>query len=411
MSTVGSDIVSTFTVRELTGPKRVLQLRGRALPYRPFELSGEQRNSVDWYPGSPVGTLQVYGAKEGQTTITGAWKDVHLASADFGTAPALLTSTTSEMIDGIEVNGSADDILATARDIVKAADSIRRTGQEVEVRWLDQVRRGIVERFTAKWQTGHDVDWEMMFTWTSQGEDLDDVPMHDDTASDLSDLPNKVQGELGDIVENTSDAVPQSGDRGAELLSDIDDLSSSLSDLGDNLTDAAQSVAGVVTDPATALRRIAGVLDGIKLQADDLALLFSETVDGAALDSAADDLTASLGIVGGLGTGSITNVSSPTRTFGEVLTIRANNRVRSDACIRLRDLAAREQNALLSRISSTVIASFQAREDQDLREVAQVYYGSSDAWRGLMVYNRLTTSRLRAGQVVFVPAQPPSGSC
>ena len=64
MATTVNDLVSFFQVEELTGDKRVLRLSGRALPYRPFELSGTQRHSVEWYPGSPIGTLQVYGAKE-----------------------------------------------------------------------------------------------------------------------------------------------------------------------------------------------------------------------------------------------------------------------------------------------------------------------------------------------------------
>lgn len=394
MSEVGSTLQTAFTIRELSGQKRSLRLRERALPYRPFELSGEQRNSVEWYNGSPVGTVQVYGAKEGQTTVTGAWKDMYLISDTRGSAPAEVDQSGFEVVDGVEALASSSTALTTARALTKVVDSIRRAGQEVEVTWLDQVRRGVLEKFTQKWHNGHDVDWEIMFTWSSQGEDLGDVAFRDDTASDLHDLPNKVHAELVDVLTDTSEVVPQAGDRAADLASTLDVSAGDIADLSDELTDTVSTLASVQTTANDALTRVAGILDGIKLKCDALSQQFSDIADGIALDSGSESI--------------INEVAS---TFGQVLAVRADNRDRAAACTRLRDLAAREQHALLTRVTSTIIRAFQARDNQDLREVAQLYYGSPDAWRGLMVYNRLTSSELVAGQVVFVPAQPPDGSC
>lgn len=394
MATAVNDLTSAFLIKERTGQKRTLRLRERALPYRPFELGGTQRNVIEWYPGSPIGTLQVFGAKEEQTTINGMWKDAFLTSPTRGTAPAELDSSTTEQVDGEDVSGVASEALTTARDLVKAIDSIRRCGQEVEVSWLDQVRRGILERFTAKFHTGHDVEWEAMFSWTSQGESHDDVKMVDDTASDLGDIPNKVQGLLARILSTAADVIQQADDRSSDVLNKFNTLSAKIADLSDELTDAVVNVSQALSTPNEILKRVAGILDGIKLEADDMVSLLEDQVDPLTLDS-----------------GRASIISSLQRNFGVTLGIRADARERSAAAAELRSLAAQQQNALLTRVTSTIINTFQARDGQDLRQVALEFYGTSDAWRGLMVYNNLRSSGLRAGQVVFVPAQPPDGNC
>ena len=39
-------VVPPFVVKELTGKRRTVRLTGRALPYRPFTLEGEQHGPV-----------------------------------------------------------------------------------------------------------------------------------------------------------------------------------------------------------------------------------------------------------------------------------------------------------------------------------------------------------------------------
>jgi hypothetical protein len=388
-----NDLTSSFTIRELEGKKRLIRLRERALPYRPFELSGSQRNTVDWYPGSPVGTIQVYGAKEEQTTINGMWKDKFLTGPNRGAAPAELNEETTESLPtGEEASGLRSSALTTASDLADAVDSIRCCGSEIEVTWLDKVRRGILEKFTQKWHTGHDLEWEIMFRWSSKGESLDDVKVIDNTATDIGDVPNKVQSKLDTIISTAADIIQQADDRSSDVLQAFDSVSGKIAGLSDDLVDAVVNVSQVLTTPNEALKRVAGILDGIKLEADDLWSIIQDQADGVLLDSG----------------GTLDVVK---RSFGELLGIRADGRERADACNALGDLCAQQQQQLLSRITSTVISTFQARDGQDLRQVAQQFYGSSDAWRGLMVYNNLTSAGLRAGQVIFVPAQPPDGGC
>ncbi len=400
MAETGSNLTTAFVIKERTGDARTLTLRERALPYRPFELSGTQRNSIDWYPGSPIGVAQVYGAKEEPTTINGQWKDKFLAYVDTRTqlvelAPASLSySGPSGIKDdfGDEVISVTDRNIQTARELVKVVDDMRRKGQEVEVSWLDQTRRGIIERFTVKWTTGHDCEWELAFAWISQGESLQDIALVN-PATGIADIPNKVQDKL-DVInsQDTAELVPQAGSRFSDIASSLQDVGANIQDFADQLTDAVVSASGDITAHNEALKRISGILDGIKLEADLLSEIAEETADGVALDS-----------------GAISSINSTLRTFGQILFTRAEIRDRSEASKQLRNLAAAEQAAIIKKINPSVVAVFQAREGQDLRFVSQTFYGTPDEWRSLMVFNNLLDSGLHAGQVIFVPASPTKG--
>jgi hypothetical protein len=387
MAEIGSDLVTPFTIKEMTGPKRTLTLKSRALPYRPFTLEGEQRNQTEWYPGSPEATLQVYGSKENETTINGMWKDRFLNAQIGVNSVATLLAFASETVDGEEVSSANESALPTARRLADAVDQIRRAGQKVEVTWLNHVRHGLLSKFTQKWHTGHDVEWEITFVWTSQGETLKDILMKDSTATNIGDLPNKVGTEVTSLFKDLQNLSEN-------ILGAFNTISGRIADFTDALTDTVAAIGDIISTPAEAMRRVAGILDGLKLSADDLIGIMQDKADGASLDSAGSALRDSL-----------------ERTFGDLLNLRGSHHDKVAAAKRLRDLCSREQQALLNSINGPQLAVFQARAGQDLRTVALEAYGDADAWRGLMVYNNMSTGELRAGQVVFVPAQPPSDGC
>jgi len=85
-------VSTVFSIRELTGDKRTLDLRTRALPYRPLTFTGTMRAEFTAYPGNPVRTAQVLGASEEDTTVKGYWKDRFIAQgfANSALAPAVL---------------------------------------------------------------------------------------------------------------------------------------------------------------------------------------------------------------------------------------------------------------------------------------------------------------------------------
>jgi len=403
MAETGSALASAFVIKELTGDKRTLTLKTRALPYKPFTLEGTQRNSIDWYPGSPIGTLQVYGAKEEPTTISGEWKDIFLGGLAIGSAPAVVEAEGESTLFPVE-SGEADvdlsegislseTVLNTARALVKVVDDIRRKGQEVEVTWLDQIRRGIIERFAVNWNTGHDCAWSLTFAWISQGETLRDATLVE-SGNDLGDIPNMLQSEIDALDAAQLGDLGQSGFRFADISDLLTAVSANIQDFTDSLTDAIVQAGQILSTPSDAIRKVAGVLDGVKLEAEALIDIAAGVADGALLD-----------------TGSLNRVAATVLSFGEMLGARGRVRDQSDSGVAIRNIAASEQAKILRAVSTTVVKVFQARQDQDLRQVSQTFYGTPDEWRSLMVYNNLLSSGLAAGQVVFVPAQPPQDNC
>lgn len=375
-----NQLATSFTIAERTGDQRTIVLTGRALPYRPFTLSGSQRNTVDWYTGNPIGVLQVYGAKEETTSITGMWKDIFIGETNHNPYAT--------------VNGVMQ---ATVMDLAEVVDDVRRKGQEIVVTWLNHVRYGILSRFTQKWMTGHDMEYEMEFTWIAQ-EDVSlstNVPIVPDTYVDLSSAPDQVQ----DLLDQLATPSPILMDEGVTiggaingfstgfdaqyevLIEGIDDDTTTIQNQSTELSDTISNIASITAAPADAQRRIAGILDGIKINAANVRDEYEEQADGARLN------------IGG--------------TFGDVLVDRAATRDSASVMTQIQVLAASLEGQVLSTIQSQVLAVFQARGGDSLRKVSFIYYGTADNWQSLMLYNQLTDEFLASGQVVIVPQRLP----
>lgn len=374
-----NELVPSFVIEERSGDARQVILTGRALPYRPLSLSGSQRNTVEWYPGNPIGVLQVYGAKEEPTTVNGYWKDVFLGSANYA------------LVDGFPV--------ATARDLANTVDDIRRKGQEVKVTWLNHVRFGVLSKFTQKWYNGHDLEWEIEFTWIAQEDvTLSQIPFTNSVATvDLADAPSQIKaitdqtkdasegflGAIGSTITSLTDTITTFTQNFQDVIDGINEKTDEVGGLVTDLFDAVAQLTQFSTAPQDVQKRVAGVLDGIKLESDDQRDMFQDA-DGTRLN------------YGG--------------TFGGVLADRATLREQADLSNQTAVLAAAQQKRILASVKSQVLAVFQAREGDDLRRVSQFYYGTPDGWRSLMLYNDLRTDVLVAGQTVIVPASLSSGA-
>jgi len=361
------DGASTFRVEELTGDQRDIRLTGRALPYRGLELAGTQRNSIEWYNGNPIGVLQVFGSKEEPTVVNGMWKDRFLGD---GGGPARGAWAT---VDGLGV--------LTARELCDVFNDVRRKGQEIEFTWLDRVRRGIIEKFSEKWDNGHDVTFEIGFAWTSQGESLQDITLASDFNSDLADVPSQMHSITDNIQAGAAMFANGFNEAYSSTVGQIDLAGAAIMATVDELDAAAVGLAQFESIPDSAMRRVGGILDGLKLEAVDLGEALQGNADGARL-----------------------NIGGP---FGKVLADRATIRSQSDIANQTSALAAAQQQKLLLGAKSNVIAIYQAREGDDLRRVSTIYYKTPDEWRGLMVYNHLTSDKLSAGQMVIVPTTVP----
>lgn len=368
-------LVSSFELRELTGDQRTVTLKGRALPYRPFTLAGKQRNSIDWYNGNPIGVLQVYGAEEDKTTVNGWWKDVFIGD------PNAIYAT----VNGFAIN--------TVRDLADLIDDIRRKGQEIVVTWMDRTRFGLLELFTQKWHTGHDLEWDMTFAWIGQ----DDVQLSlnvpfvtDNSAADLVSVPNDIQDGVTQLSTPTirlqeeginvggaiNGFVTAFSDEYQSLVEDADGIANTISDQSDELQDTLSNVATIATAPNDAQRRIAGILDGIKLEAGDCRQTFG-LIEGARL-----------------------NLGGP---FGDVLADRSSSRQQAMTATQIQVTAAAQEAKILRALSQEIIMVFTARAGDTLLTASQIFYGTPDNWQDLMLYNNLVDSVLVAGQVVIAP--------
>ncbi len=399
---MATEDISSFVIRELTGDKRTLTLKGRGLPYRPIEFGGTQRNSIDWYTGSPIGTLQVYGAKEENTVINGMWKDKYLGEVNSGVAASVFSYAPITLDSGESTLASSTDDLTTAQAVATLVDDMRRKGQEVEVTWLHLARRGIVERFTQKWDNANDVAWEIAFNWISQAETQESAPLQSTGATNIADIPNLMQSWIDDINPNVQSGALSplnAAESSFNILADeINIASVKLQDMTDALQETVFQATQSLAAPAEAARRMIGVLDGIKLQAGIMRSLLQDGADGAVLNTQPTSQP----------TQRTQEAQPAAATFGQKLAIRAALRRQINATLGAQGTASGQQAALMASSQNDVIKVYQASDNQDLRQVSTKFYGQPDDWRGLMLYNNLTSSTLAAGQVVFVPARPPS---
>jgi len=362
-------LATAFRITELTGEKRELFLAGRALPYRPFSLSGSQRTDFIWYPGNPHATVQVLGAEEKPTTINGQWKDRFLKESQ--TVGGAETFTAVAEIDGEQV--------ASADDLVHKVDDFRRKGQLVEVRWGTQRRRGIITEFNVKYDRQEDIEWDITFGWISQGDTPSAAVLS--SQQDLGRIKSAWDKALDSLTAALNSATQAIGD----LEDKINGAVKKITDRINEVTDAVASVAQVVNNAEQMTVRLNSIYEGIKDSCTDLVDTLTSVPPLDLFDLGPNDL------VGG----------EP--TFSASLLAESWTENMLTATRAARRQAVENQADITSLTGSNLLAVYTARSGDDLRQVATDFYGVPGGWRNLMLFNGLTQSELNAGQVVLVP--------
>lgn len=422
MSSIAGALISdptSFTILELTGPRNNLVLQGRALPYRPLSFDGGMRAEVTWYPGNPVGTVQMLGAEEMPTTINGMWKDRFIATEAFG------------LVGGQGVAEFNGQRILNVRDLVEVVDAFRLRGQLIEVGWDQFVRQGILKRFRQTWLRREDVEWEMEFDWISRGEPITPVAfgpsftlqdvfnnLNDalDTLKDAAEAPfavvSAVQSAINQslqIIERAVSAVKDLADQAVSaVLAPLEAAKMTLASV-QTIKEEAQTIRDTLqTLPARAMRQVADVRALAQAA-------FTNTTEGAEADT-----TVSAG--GTSGASSSDAASSLTAGFTQLVESEAAaqgvggvtqeqaveaekwKRDTSAAARGLQSIAAlREQEIQAQTTKIADVQPYIAIGGQDLRDVSTIFYGTSEEWKRLLTYNNLSTSLLSAGQIVLVP--------
>ncbi len=430
-------LASALTITEQTGEKRSLRLLGRALPYRPLTLSGTMRAEVAWSPGNPEASVQMLGSAEDETTINGYWKERFLSSDVLDGA----TASAPAMLDG-------EPLISTAY-LVDAMDSIRRQGQLLEVTWDVFIRIGFLSKFVQKWHNRKDCEWEATFTWIAQelvtdaatfAQEVDTGTMARSWASLLaqietalmmpfaavSGMMDKVRAgvnalkagvnTINRVAEAVVDGTMEQIDAARAVVGALQTIKSTALGIGEMFESLpaqmwveskslAAQAAGVYGSPTSNDSHSSDILETITGESFALAV-------GSASVASPSNPTATgvnAAALNSTSTGTQSTVSTPAtdllRTIGIEAGLKAAVGVRNGRKVAraMAQEAVRQQEEVASRLAPDLLGYFVASDDADLRMVSRDYYSTIEEWQRLMLFNHMGSSRLSAGDVVFVP--------
>lgn len=357
-----------MTIEQQAGRKRKVSLDGRGLPFADsVEWGGEQRMEDIWLPGSPHGIAQVFGPKEYPQSLRGRWGDRYM----MGDSPAC-----AFIADGKQVT--------TALDAAHYMDTIRKEGILLRVGYDAEVRYGILRDFKyrpfAQGRTLERIDWDMRFTWLSDGE--------------LPQLPT-IPTKLG--VQDFATRVTLAAQK-------IEDVLNHAANVADNVLTTANA-------PIVQIRLIAGA-------ANDLV---SAWVSRAA--DAASTARGAIGLAAELGAQAIALRDAISSTAGAEIqgltaageSVRDLNQIGAsmEAERNLRDLR-READAMLQLAYEAQIAAEENLYDvrlevaytmkgEDLRDVARRVLNDGARWRDIAMLNGLSGSEVDPGMALLLP--------
>ena len=390
---------TAFTIKEVTGDKRKLELLGRALPYRPLTFSGTMRADVVYYPGNPIPTVQMLGASEEETTITGMWKD------------RFIKNTGNARLNNFS--------LADAKAIVDVVDDIRRKGQLLEVYWDAFYRRGIITKFEQTWDRREDVAWSLTFRFLDQGDDenLESfTPELFDPKNFASMMFNDYQNTAALMGQSLFErAIQQIRQRTLDLQERVNQISQAsdfIGGVGPSSIVPSDTLMGAMNEYINTFSQ--GVLQSQRL----LNTALNGTINkldfiDATMSQMTNTIDTAISYAGNLRAKPLEdylNGGQQQSLIGKVLAVATTVRGIGARVSGFSRKIAHSRTALKARktqgsnnTNTSTSLPFIARQGDDLRKVARMTLGSTAAWRFLAQYNNLTTSELEPGQKVYIP--------
>jgi hypothetical protein len=346
-----------FTIKILEGRDKgkVIELVGRALPYRGVVYETTQRGKTRYYPGNPVATQQILGPVDEPVTINGIWKDVFLG-------------------DGI------------ARALVDTFDGVARSGFQVEIAWgantvsgdVAFTRVGYIKKFKTTWDRPQDVGWEIVFElrgrdepaappFTSSGliamrEGFDATRVtFEDALDQIEAFQESPFAQIFGIQQSVESALDTAQTRAAEVINALNDTSDALQGNVDIPGNIAERVRSLCSAGASAMLNLTATMAGTL--------------------------------------GSVEDAWATVRAIESDLAIAwLNFQNIIFALFHTNDTAAESANNLSSAIAKQqrpdVIAEVQPIAGTDLRELATEFYDDPELWWIIADYNSLSSSRV-----------------
>lgn len=345
-----------FSIVELTGQLRQIDLLGRALPYQRVAFGGETKNKLTFYPGNPQGTLQVLASTLQPTVLQGMWKDRFVPG----------------QVEAVGFDGLSPGDTATASLIVRAFEELRRSGQRLRVQWYDVVREGVLSRFTPTWIRPQDVEWEAEFTWFQENVEAPragDEPPDDRPAlrRSMDENDRAFRDVRGRSVERSFRSAI-----GSFVRSERVQLAQSFA----ALNTISRALPGAVVDLSEPVNALAACASTIRSEVSSALVLLTDLpyTEATLVDAVLDVLGA----------------ESWRRTVGLTQDGLAVSATR---------VALREAERNVGALGQTVVVP----GDTTLRMLSLRYYGTSDSWQRIADANGLTDSLVRAGTTIYIP--------
>lgn len=387
----------SFQIEELAGEKRIITLRGRAMPYPAVEWAGEQRTKITWYPGNPVATQQVLGPAEANTIINGMWKDRFVrgavnvdASSPQGvggfTPPAIVSQL--PLPDGLS-GGDFD----TAERLVQLFHGIRRAGTPLKVTWSSEVRFGILRTFTPTYDRIQDVEWEAEFEWSTYDDNV--ILRSAEVRTPASELFNLLNTAL-DII-STADDITRSFV--AALVTSINNVEELVSEV----FDALKVIDTILDAPAAAFGALTSSYNRLERQLTELIRQISDVKWNST--TGAGDVSQQLAG----DTQSATTVNSNrTRiaSSNQKIQFERNRRSLAKAFQNLRETSEASVNDRLLARNPNTTRIVTVRQDSTLYDLSIQFYGSPDYANFIASVNSLARANVNAGAQLRLPPRP-----
>lgn len=354
----GASPVSDFIIEQLAGPKRVLILRGRALPYRPVRWTNTQHESNDWYVGNPEASKQILGRRMDPTVIKGFWKDKFLGVSDTHPDAAIA------LVDGARVT--------TAEALAELVERMCDEGMPVRVTWARRVRVGLIKKCELPFDRRQDIQFEIEFSWSGDG--TPQTPLSTPQSATASqDLHDNLEQAAAAIRNLTNVPVLQA------VQGALDSTVAVLNVLAtgiDGLGDAVSESLGRVTAPLHTIGHVIAAADRVVTSSRDVRA----DLEGKVWETLA---------LGPEALGYLQYLDQRESMKGEALSVRA--------------LTLDARARISGKARAPVRQSVRANPGEDLRSIALRFLGSADAWTILADYNGLVGSVLIPGQLVLIP--------
>lgn len=349
---------SRFSIIELTGQLRELELLGRALPYQQVGFGGETTHKIQFYPGNPEGTLQVLSSTLLPTKIQGTWKDRFVPG----------------QVEAVGFPGLSPSETATAERIVQAFEALRRSGQRLRVQWFSVVREGILASFTPNWIRPQDVEWEAEFVWF--GENIQAPRAVDSPDSSRADLRRAMDDNDRAFRSKRPPTVQSNYKAELNVAMREERVQLAQAFAAINQIQLAAPAGGTPLDPVNALASAAGSIVAAAAPAQ------RQCADVPYLTAILSD--------------AVTDV------LGAEVWRRGVAATQFDLSATALRTAEQERAARRPAVGQTVVMP----GETTLRGLSLRFYGTSDSWQLIADANGLVDSRVPAGTRVYIPPPP-----